>query len=68
MPPAGPVPACPARELSPARPGRQHFVPAGLPRLLGPPLPGSGSLAACPTASPRGPEMRPPAWPVERKG
>ncbi|CAN0483045.1 unnamed protein product [Rangifer tarandus platyrhynchus] len=42
------------RALASRGPGRQRFVPAGHPHLLGLPLLGSGSLAPCPTSSPLG--------------
>lgn len=54
------------RALASQGPGRQRFVPAGHPRLLGPPLPGSGSLASCLTSSPLGAQDKAPQHSLKR--
>lgn len=54
------------RALASQGPGRQCFVPAGHPCLLGPPLPGSGSLASCLTSSPLGAQDEAPRHGLKR--
>lgn len=68
MPPAGPAPAYPARELSPAGAGPPALCARWAPPPPGTTPPGLRFPGALPDSLPRGPEMRPPARPVERKG